>query len=47
MRIKYLFYHVKGQLFIMVNGKEYPVKNLDEAFDLLTKIQLEMERPVE
>jgi hypothetical protein len=46
MQAQFNFYRHNGFTWVMVNGRTYKTKNLDEAFDLLEKFANEMEQPV-
>ena len=48
MEIQWNYCAVKeGGGLLLVNGKVYRVKNLEEALDLLERFSSEMEKPVE
>jgi hypothetical protein len=46
MRAQFSFYRHNGFTWVMVNGKTYKTKNLDEALDLLQKMADEMGQSV-
>jgi hypothetical protein len=47
MQAQFSFYRKDGFTWVVVNGRTYKTKNLDEAFDLLEKMANEMGQVVQ